>query len=246
MNLPIFQIVNYLLILIVFIILIRYTWDMIFDRDYQPSAWQQAKKAGNVSRDLIRLERNYPDKVRFFNWWLQIERLKRNEIRGSFAELGVYKGDSARIIHLMDTERTFHLFDTFHGFTEEELKSEIGTAATYRPSDFADTSLEKVRKKIGKSENLVFHLGIFPATTSGLEKERFALVNIDADLYHPTKNGLEFFYPRLLPGGVILIHDYNEKWDGVVRAVNEFSLTIPEHLIQIPDMEGSIMIIRNK
>ncbi len=219
---------------------------MIFDRDYQPVVWQHAKKAGKVSRDLIRLERNYPDKVRFFNWWFQVERLKRENIRGAFAELGVYRGDSARILHRMDPDRKFHLFDTFEGFTLSELKSETGVAATYSPDDFADTSIARVIKKIGDSGNLLIHPGVFPETSSGLENEIFALVNIDADLYHPTRNGLEFFYPRLSQGGVILIHDYNEKWGGVLKAVDKFLKEIPESIIQIPDMEGTVMIIKGK
>ena len=219
---------------------------MIFDRNYQPAAWQQIKKQGKISKKLIKMERNFPDKVRFFNYWFQVERLKREGIEGSFAELGVYKGDSAAILYQMDPARIFHLFDSFKGFAPEDLKSETGLAATYSPADFANTSVEKVIRKIGGNENLKVHPGVFPETASGLEKEVFSLVNMDADLYHPTRAGLEFFYPRLAPGGVIFIHDYNEKWEGVIKAVNEFAKGIPELLIQVADMEGTIMIMKAK
>ena len=57
---------------------------------------------------------------------------------------------------------------------------------------------------------------------------------------------LEFFYPRLSPGGIIFIHDYNHKWEGVERAVDEFIRKIPETLVLVPDLDGSCMIIRNK
>jgi len=246
MSFPIFQILNYLLILVVFVILIRYTWDMIFDRDYQPAAWQQKKKQGKLSGELIKLERKFPDKVRFFNWWFQVERIKREEIRGAFAELGVYKGDSAKVLHRMDPQRKFYLFDTFKGFVPGELESETGQASDYSPSDFANTSVEKVMKRIQGNGNISVYPGIFPETASGLQNEVFSLVNIDVDLYLPTRAGLEFFYPRLSPGGIILVHDYNLKWEGVMKAVDEFVKGIPEPLIPVPDMEGTIMIMKVK
>jgi len=246
MQIPVFQILNYTLILVVLILFIRYLWDMFFDREYQPAAWQVAKKTGRLSRQVVQMERHFPDKVRFFNWWFQIERLTREKIPGDFAELGVYKGESARILHHMDPGRKLHLFDTFEGFNRKDLRKETGAAATYTENDFADTNILRVIKRIKGNANLVIHKGYFPETVSGLEHERFALVNIDCDLYNPTRAGLEFFYPRLTPGGVILIHDYNPKWQGVVEAVDEFMRQIPEPLMILPDMEGTVMIIRGK
>jgi len=69
---------------------------------------------------------------------------------------------------------------------------------------------------------------------------------MDADLYNPTKAGLEYFYPRLSPGGVIFIHDYNDKWQGLIKAVDEFAATIPEKLILVPDLDSTVMIVKNK
>ena len=57
---------------------------------------------------------------------------------------------------------------------------------------------------------------------------------------------MKFFYERLSPGGVIIIHDYNHTWDGIKRALDEFLPTIPESLIELPDWQGSAMIVKNK
>ncbi len=241
-----FQIFQLVIILIIFIFLVRYAWGSFFDTDYQPVAWKHALKMKRVSPELKKLEKQAPDKVRFFNFWFQIERIKREGIPGSFAELGVYKGETARIIHRMNPERTLHLFDTFEGFPGSDLKGETGEAATYSAERFSDTRPEKVRKKIGGNENIVFHPGHFPETAVGIESETFAFVSIDADLYQPIATGLAFFYPRLSPGGVIIVHDYNDKWEGAMRAVDEFIQNIPESLVPLPDMESSVMIIRMK
>ena len=67
---------------------------------------------------------------------------------------------------------------------------------------------------------------------------------MDADLAKPTKAGLEFFYPRLVKGGCILVHDYNSDWPELVKTVDDFAGNIPESLIPVPDADGTVMIIR--
>ncbi|MCX6284987.1 MAG: class I SAM-dependent methyltransferase [Bacteroidetes bacterium] len=192
------------------------------------------------------MEKKYHDKVRFFNFWFQVERLRKEQVAGAFAELGVYQGESARALHHMDPERKFYLFDTFEGFKDQDLAIEKGEAASYTTSNFADTHIDKVLSTIAGNRNISVQPGYFPGSALKLVQERFALVNIDADLYNPTRAGLEFFYPRLSPGGVILVHDYNYQWEGVLRAVDDFCKTIPESMVIIPDRETTVMIIRRK
>ena len=241
MSLSLFQIFNFVLILAVLVIFIRFAWGMVFDKNYQPVEWQHRKKQGKISGELLHKEKYYPDKVRFFNWWFQVERLKKEGVEGAFAELGVYRGDSAYLLRLMDPGREIHLFDTFEGFPEQDLEGETGEASTYTTANFADTSLEKVKKKVGADDLVHYHAGYFPDSASRLSGIRYALVNMDADLYKPTLAGLEYFYPRLSAGGVILVHDHNHKWPGIMKAVREFSNKENLIVIPVPDMEGTIM-----
>ncbi|MCD4772018.1 MAG: TylF/MycF family methyltransferase, partial [Bacteroidales bacterium] len=241
-----FQIINFTLIFIVLFFFVKYIWSVFYDKTYQPVQWEHKVKTKQIPKELIRLERNYPDKVRFFNFWFQIERIKKENIKGCFAELGVYKGETAKIIHKMYPSRKFYLFDTFDGLKTNDLNVETGEAATYNTQNFADTNIDRVKNHIEENENIIFRKGYFPETTKGLENETYAFVNMDADLHNPTKEGLLYFYPRLAPGGVIIIHDYNYKWEGAVKAVDDFMKTIPESLIMLPDMFCSVMIIKNK
>ena len=245
MPITLFQIINLIIILVVLVFLARYVWSILFDKNYQPAEWQHALKEGVVPQKLNRAEKAYADKVRFFNWWFQAERIRKEKIPGDFAELGVYKGESAAILHLMAPERKLHLFDTFDGFSSRDLELEMGEAAKYTTSNFADTNMEKVRNTIDGNENIIFHPGYFPDTAIGLGEELFAFVNMDADLYNPTAAGLEYFYGRLSPGGVIIIHDYTNKWEGIQRAVDEFVRRVPESLIPVPDMDGTVMIVKS-
>jgi O-methyltransferase len=246
MKFPIFQLINFGVILILLIFLIRYAWDLFFGSGYCPAEWAQAKKTGRIDKRLLHLQRYYPDRIRFFNWWLQVERLRREGIPGDFAELGVYKGESACVLHQMDPGRKFHLFDTFSGMPPRDLALETGEAATYTPDRFADTDVEGVLRKISGNENICIYPGYFPETADNVRDNIFALVNLDADLYQPTKAALEFFYSRLSPGGVIFIHDHNHKWEGIKKAVDEFVRNIPENAVFLPDIDSTCMIIRDK
>ncbi|MEZ0374093.1 MAG: TylF/MycF/NovP-related O-methyltransferase, partial [Candidatus Sericytochromatia bacterium] len=57
---------------------------------------------------------------------------------------------------------------------------------------------------------------------------------------------LKYFYPRMSPGGVIIVHDYNHIWEGVRQAIHAFAPDIPEALVEVPDRQGSVMILRQK
>jgi O-methyltransferase len=245
-DLSLIEIIEILLIAVVLIYLVRFVWIMFIKRSFEPVSWQLAVKNKQVPPPLVRLSRTFPDKTRFFNIWLQTERLKQSAIPGEFAELGVYKGETARLIHLCDPERQLHLFDTFLGFKASDLEGEEGDAATYTPRNFADTTTARVRRYIAGNENIIFHPGHFPESTSNIKDIQYAMVHIDADLYNPIKAGLEYFYPRLSNGGIIIVHDYNEKWKGALKAVNEFSQEIPEALVPVPDRDNSVMIIKSK
>lgn len=211
----------------------------------KPHKWDENLKKGLISSNILQIEKTYRDKVRFYSIWFQIERIKLKNIKGAFAELGVYKGETANMIHEMDNTRPLHLFDTFEGFDADDLAKETSKDKKYNTSNFSDTSLEAVKEFINGNENVHFHKGFFPDSTKGLKEQNYAFVSLDADLYAPTKSGLEYFYPKLSAGGVIIIHDYNHNWDGCRKAIDEFAATIPETLVEIPDWQGSVMIIKN-
>ena len=238
------QVISAVFVIAVLFLLYQYLETFWSYKISKPHAWEQAVKNNRISSALKKTERRYRDKVRFYNLWFQIERLRKNKVKGSFAELGVHKGQTAKAIHHMDLERKFYLFDTFDGFPEKDLKQESQSDGRFSTEMFADTNMDQVRAFINGNENLIFKPGFFPDTANGLENESFAFVNIDADLYAPTIEALLFFYPRLSTGGVIVIHDYNHTWDGVPKAVNEFVETIPEALIELSDWQGSAMIIK--
>lgn len=199
----------------------------------------QGMKCPPFEQSIARIVRSSGDPVRYGSFALAIARIDRDQIPGAFAEVGVWRGDTSRVIHLQAPHRTLHLFDTFSGFPDLDLENAKPDDATR----FRDTSVDVVKSSLGNTDNVVFHVGRFPDTVVGLEQEMFAFVLLDVDIYKPSLAALEFFYPRLSRGGYCFIHDYNspESNFAVKKAVNLFLSSKPELIVELPDTWGSVM-----
>ena len=148
---------------------------------------------------------------------------KIKNLDGSVAELGVFQGEFAKKINEFFPNKTLYLFDTFEGFDERDLKSETNDVKENGIGHLNDTSIEIVMNKMLYPKNVIIKKGWFPESAVGLDNEKLCFVNLDPDLYEPILAGLEFFYPKMVKGGVILIHDYfNKGYPGVRQAVSEF------------------------
>jgi hypothetical protein len=171
---------------------------------------------------------------------LVCDQILAEQLDGDVAELGVYRGNTAALLVRLARRlgRIAYLLDTFTGFSSDDL---VGIDVRER-FEFADTSIEAVRSLIGE-ESIVFVQGLFPASAAQLPETSFVLVHLDCDLYAPMKAGLEYFYPRVRPGGFIVMHDYSSlRWPGSIKAVDEFLADKPERIIPIPDKSGTAVI----
>lgn len=157
---------------------------------------------------------------------------------GDFAEFGVYEGASAALLCSVKNDRTLHLFDTFEGLPESVRSGESGV---FHKGQFIGT-LPHVKRKLTGCRNVRFHPGLFPGSTSDLEDLRFSFVHLDVDLHDATLAGLDYFYPRLVPGGIILTHDFSII-PGVAQAFRTFFADRPERIIEFPTTQA--MIIRH-
>jgi O-methyltransferase len=186
------------------------------------------------------------DFVRFFMLFTQARRVIREGIEGDFAEVGVYKGLTAKVLLRCCEERTLHLFDTFEGHPPNADEEQDGAEYVRMVEEItmSDTSLEGVRATLSDASNVEFHPGYFPATAKELEGDRFAFVHLDGDQYRTILDGLEFFYPRTSSQGVIVCHDYG-IYQGVRSAVDEFLADRPEVAVELPDASGSVLIVKS-
>ncbi len=139
-----------------------------------------------------------------------------HQLPGEMAEVGVYQGASAKLICEAKGDKPLHLFDTFEGLP----KASEHDGAVHSEKQYA-CSLESVSSYLQGYDNVHFYKGRFPEGVGPLENARFSFVHFDVDLYESTLACLEFFYPRMIMGGVMLSHDYS-MLAGVRKAVDEF------------------------
>ena len=154
---------------------------------------------------------------------------------GEMAEVGVYQGCSARIISLASDSAPLHLFDTFAGLPEPDADEHD----RMREGHYA-ASLSSVQSYLADREHVSFYAGLFPSTAEPVDGKRFSFVHLDVDLKSSTLGCLEFFYSRMLPGGIILTHDYSYL-DGVRSAFTEFLAGRPERAIELPSSQAMLV-----
>ncbi|MCU4177015.1 TylF/MycF/NovP-related O-methyltransferase [Carboxylicivirga sp. N1Y90] len=239
------QYINLILIVLVAIVGLSYFWSFYTHKLFKPFVWLDAQKKNSIPKDILKLERPFKDKMRFYSTWLQLNRIVKNNINGEIAELGVYKGETAKLIHHMLPDRKLYLFDSFNGLPKQVIREDCDGSVRPQTVKFDNTSPDEVLKYIKGNENISIREGVFPETATGLNTTSFAFVHIDADLYQSTIDALNFFYPKLNKEGAIIVHDYNHNWEGVNKAIDEFALTIPEVFVELPDMYGSVLLIKN-
>lgn len=190
------------------------------------------------------IDSNYFDYIRLATLELVCEEIKRKKLEGNVAELGVYKGKFARYINSYFPERQLYLFDTFEGFDDRDIDSEKQLGFSDGKQDFSNTSVEAVLKQMPHPENCRPVKGFFPESARDVD-DAFVFVSLDADLYEPILAGLNFFYTKLVKGGYIFVHDFNnENYSGARRAVEQFCSEQGIGFIPIPDSGGSVIIAK--
>jgi hypothetical protein len=183
-----------------------------------------------------------------------------NGIAGSIVECGVWKGGSmvcaARtLLNVGDAGRDLYLFDTFEGMPAptEHDRSHHGHAASDLLRDDREDGLiravgplEVVKGAMGatgySASRVHYVQGKVEDTVPAGAPERIALLRLDTDWYESTRHELEHLYPRLVPGGVLIIDDYGH-WQGARRAVEEYFAKVrPVPLMNVIDYTGRIAI----
>jgi O-methyltransferase len=144
---------------------------------------------------------------------------KKTPSDGYLAEVGVYKGGSLKHLALSFPERLILGFDSFEGLPREQW-SEM---EIHSPGEFSDTSMEAVLKFLDDCTNRVrLFKGIFPDSAATIKDYKFSFVHIDTDFYLSVKACINWFWPRLLTGGIMVFDDY--EWPncpGVKKALDE-------------------------
>jgi O-methyltransferase len=166
------------------------------------------------------------------------------------AECGVWKGNTlfgiANLLRLRGVSVAILGFDSFEGLPEPTAEDSV--YGVYQPETqkgvFNDTSYEGV---LSRARRLGFRdiqlvKGHFENTLEAFADRNFTLVHLDVDLYHSYLTCLEFFYPRMVPGGFIVFDEYESTttYPGAAKAINEFLSDKSEAVQRFPDLGNTV------
>ncbi len=157
------------------------------------------------------------------------------DIEGDIVECGVWRGGNIILARKLAPERICWLYDTFAGMPAPDpvdvTRSGKPAMRSYQARKEAGigwcaASLDEVigyLKETGTFDpnKLRFVEGDVLETLHQFPPEKIALLRLDTDWYASTKAELEVLYPRLQPGGILIIDDYGH-WMGSQRAVKEY------------------------
>jgi O-methyltransferase len=158
-----------------------------------------------------------------------------NEVPGSFAECGVWRGGSMMAVALAlqdagDTSRTLYLYDTFEGMTaptllDRDFAGQPASVRAPRTGPWLRVGLDEARDNLLSTgypaEQLRFVAGKVEETIPATIPQSLALLRLDTDWYQSTHHELLHLYPLLQPKGILIIDDYGH-WEGARRATDEY------------------------
>lgn len=164
-------------------------------------------------------------------------------VPGDTVECGCYKGASSFLICESNRiqpqfRRIHHVFDSFEG-----LSHPGGFDGTHWSAHSLAASEEEFFAHMGKHcGEIVTYKGWIPERFPEVADREFAFVHIDVDLYEPTRDSIDFFYPRLNPGGVLVCDDYAcTTCPGATKAIDDYLADKPEKMLAAASGGGFII-----
>ena len=158
------------------------------------------------------------------------------DLDGDVAECGAFRGLSSFVfcnyIRLFASHfdgRHYHIFDSFEGLSEPKeqdaiSRNEYGEMGVHcQPGGAFLGTLEVVKATLSDYPVIEYHQGWIPESLLNVPDRRYKFVHLDLDLYEPIKGALEYFYPRMVQSGAIVIDEYAiPRWPGAKKAVDEY------------------------
>ena len=149
------------------------------------------------------------------------------DLSGDVVEFGCYEGDTS--ILLADVLRSqpdkwLYLYDSFEGLPEKTAEDKSADGWRFQAGELK-ASPETVRSKFKKYDlpDPVIVKGWFNELDNSDLPSTISFALLDGDFYESIKTSLELVAPRMVAGGIIVVHDYrNARLPGSGRAVNEF------------------------
>jgi hypothetical protein len=134
--------------------------------------------------------------------------------------------------------RRHHAFDSFEGLSMPGADD----GDHWRTGALA-CSIDDVKRNLARFDFVDYHPGWIPSSFASVEGvKEFAFVHIDVDLYEPTLRSLEFFWPRLSDGGLVVSDDYGfSSCPGARKAMEQYFAGTSVPIIELSSGQAFVL-----
>jgi O-methyltransferase len=162
------------------------------------------------------------DRYRCYELWDLVRQSAK--LKGALLEIGLWRGGTGALIAkqamLSGILDPVYLCDTFQGVVKASEKDE-----EYKGGEHSDTTEDIVQNLVQKLflKNVQILKGIFPEDTgSKISAQKIRFCHIDVDVYNSARDIVDWVWPRLVPGGILVFDDYGfPTTTGIRDFVNE-------------------------
>jgi O-methyltransferase len=144
--------------------------------------------------------------------------------KGELLEVGAWRGGTGAVIgksaQQSEIQDLVHVCDTFAGVVKAGPKDSMYSGGEH--SDTSKAQVEQLYATLGLSNIRVIQ-GIFPEESGAqLTNSVFRFCHIDVDVYQSAHDILEWVWPRLVRGGIVVYDDYGfDSCAGITIHVDE-------------------------
>lgn len=233
--------VNVIIINIIVIVGLSYFWSFWTHKVFKPWGWLEMKRRGLIKSDVMKEERTYKDRVRYYAYFFAMKQVEDQEIGGSFVMAGLEDAALLRLVRSQCPEREMWVVapmeESSVTVVHENCQGKVTEESV--PVNFVDEETvrgcmtDEARDHVIKGE---------VKENIGKVSGSVAMACIDCVTYDGVISSLRQLYPLMSEGGIIIVHSYNHEWQEVRKAVDEFMASVPEVIVPLPDMYGSVAI----
>jgi O-methyltransferase len=190
------------------------------------------------------IQRNtFVDVWRCYELWSLLGELR--DVPGAILEVGVWRGGTGALLGAraagLGLDDRVYLCDTWTGVAKTG-----DVDIYYRDGKHDNASQEIVEQLVAKLglTNVELVEGVFPEHTGDRIPERtFRLCHCDVDVYESARGVLEWVWPKLATGGVVVFDDYGfPACPGVTKLVNEQRMH--EDRLVLHNLNGHGLIVK--
>ena len=151
------------------------------------------------------------------------------ELPGDFVELGCYKGDTSLMLAevVKKSDKRLWIYDSFEGLPDKSVFDDSPLGQEFKKGELSISKREVKERFLRAGLKVpVIKKGWFSDFVSSDLPEEIAFCFLDGDFYESIKDGLKLVEEKMVDGGILIVHDYeNLALPGVKKAVDEWAGT---------------------